>query len=133
MSGAFVGNKSAVQLCAEVLNVDVGAETDVVGEVPADVIRVVVEDDVIGAPIPIRAVTKVIGSYAEKESAEPEAIRTASAKTPDVSATDFAGEVTVRPGMVKVIVGIVASRAMADPLVIGVDVRCIWVVRRVAE
>ena len=94
-------------LRAEVLHVDVGSQANVVGKVPANVIRIIVEDDLIGGPIPVAAVADVIGRYAEVESAEPEAARTASAETPDVSAANLTGKVSVLPGMVEMIVRIV--------------------------
>lgn len=66
-------------LCAEVLDVNVGAEARVVGEVPADVIGIVVDHDVIRSPVPVAAVVEVVGRYAEVESAKPETTRAAAA------------------------------------------------------
>lgn len=110
-------------LRAEVLHVNVGSEASVVGEVPARVVGVVVDDDVIGGPVPGIAVVKVVGRYAKVESAEPEAAGSAAAETPDVSTSDLAGKVSVLPRMVEVIVGVVAPSVMADPTIIAMDVR----------
>jgi len=120
-------------LRTKILYVNVGSEADVVGQIPAWVIRVIVDYDVIGSPIPIGTVAEVIGSYAEVESAKPEAARAATADAPDMSGTDFAGEVSVLPGMVEMIMSIIAPGAMADPLSIGVNVRSLGMTGLVFE
>lgn len=58
---------------AEIFDVDIGAKPDVIGKVPANVIRVVINDDLIVSPVPIAAVFIIIGSDAEVETTEPEA------------------------------------------------------------
>jgi hypothetical protein len=78
--------------------VDVGSEADVVGEVPAGVVGIVVDDDVVGVPEPSVRVGEVPGGYAEVEAAEPEAGWTSSAETPDVGGAEAAGEVAVLVG-----------------------------------
>jgi hypothetical protein len=52
---------------------------------------------------------------------------------PDVAAAEAAGEVTVFPRMIKVVVRIVATGVVADPLAIGVDVRSVGMAGFVGE
>lgn len=110
---------------AEIFDVTVGAEPHVVGEVPAIVIRVLVDHDLIGAPIPSIAEGKVNRSDGEVETAEPEALSTAASNAPHVALAETAIEVAVLPGMIQMIVGIVAAGIVADPFVVGVDVRSV--------
>ena len=94
---------------AEILNVAVGAEADVIGQVPAVVIGIVVDYDLVGGPIPVVTKTIVIGRHAEVEAAEPEALAVAAFDAPLMAAADAAGEAAMLPGMIEVIVRIIAS------------------------
>jgi len=117
----------------KILHVHVGPQANVVGKVPANVIRIVVEYDLVGVPIPIGAVAEVVGRYAEEESAEPEAAGTASAEMPDVSAANLTRKMSVLPGMVKTVVRVVSACIVTDPLIIRVHVRCLgmaWLVSK---
>jgi hypothetical protein len=60
---------------------------------------------------------------AEVEATEPETVWASAADMPDVATAEAAGEASVLPGMVDVVVRIVAAGVMADPLAVGVDVR----------
>jgi len=124
---------SAPYLRSQVLDVNVGAKSYVVGEVPAFVVGIVVDDDVVAIPEPVVAETKVIGRNAEIKTAEPEATGATTAEVPDVAAADAAGEASVLPGMVEVVVNVVAASVMADPFAVGVDVRSVWVTGLVVE
>ena len=108
---------------AEILNVDVSAEADVVGQVPAVMVWVVVEYDLVGAPDPIVAEAEVSGSHTEIETAEPEALAVATFDAPHVALADAPREAAMLPGMIKMIVGIVAAGIVAYPLIVGVNVR----------
>ena len=101
----------------------VGAESRVVGQIPAFVIRIIVDNDVIVVPIPIINVAEIEGSYAEVKSAEPEAAGSSAAQAPHVTRSDSALEAAMLPGVVKVKSGIAAAVGVADPFVILVDVR----------
>jgi hypothetical protein len=102
--------------------VDVGAEPDVIGEVPAIVVGVIVDNDVIAIPEPVIAVSKVKRANAEIEAAEPESIGAASTESPSVTAANAAGEVAMFPGMIQMEAGLVASVVMSDPFAVVVDV-----------
>lgn len=112
---------------------DVGSEADVVGEVPANVVRVVVDYDLVSAPIPTIAVTVVIGRYVEEESAEPKSVGSTTTKTPDVITADSTIEVSVRPWVVKMVMRVAGATVVSYPAVIGVDVGCVGMAGLVAE
>ncbi len=96
-------------------------------------VGIVINDDVIVAPIPIVAIGEIKWGNAEVVSAEPEAAGTASAEPPYEARTESALEVPVFPGMVEVIVDSGAVNVMPDPLAILVNVRSFGVAFLVAE
>src|SRR5579863_1355689 len=102
----------------QILNMDICPQPDVVGQIPPDVVRVIVDHDVIAIPEPVIAIVVVIRRDREKETAETEPRRTAAAQPPNVSRANWACEMAVLPGMVEMIVRIVASGVVANPLVI---------------
>jgi hypothetical protein len=112
---------------AQVLDVDVGAESWVVGQVPAVVVGVVVNYDLVCAPVPIVDEAVVGGSDIEVETAEPEAIAIATFDAPLMAAADAASEAAMLKRMIDVIAGVIAAGIVANPLIIGVDVRGIGV------
>lgn len=101
----------------------VGAEANVIGEVPADVVGIFVDDDLVGIPEPIAAEAEVGRSNAEIEAVEPEAGRAAAGEMPDMAFAEAAGEVAMLPRLIKMVVGIVGARIVADPFAVGVNVR----------
>jgi hypothetical protein len=108
---------------AEVLHVDVGAQPDVVGEIPAVVVGVFVDDDLVAVPEPVTAESQVKRGDAEVEAVEPETVGTTSGNAPDVAAAEAAGEMAMLPGVIEVEAGIVRSGVMSDPGAVVVDVR----------
>jgi len=110
---------------AEILHVHVRPQPGVVGEVPAVVVRILVDHDGIGFPQPVAAVGEIERRDAEEEPAKPETFRTPTAEMKDVAAPEPAGEPTMLKWMIEVVVAVVATRAMANPAAVGVHVRCI--------
>jgi len=117
------GRRSTELLRSQVHDVDVGSQSYVVCEVPAVVVGVFVDDDVVAVPEPVAAKADVIESDAEKEAAEPETIGAASGEAPDVVTAEAAGEMAVLPGMIEVVVRIVGAGVMADPFTVRMDMR----------
>jgi hypothetical protein len=107
---------------SQIHHVDVYAEADVVCQVPADVVGIFVDDDVVAIPEPAVAKADVVRSDAEIEAAEPEAAGTASGQMPYVAGAETAGKVAVLPRMIEVVVGIVGTGIVADPFAVGVNV-----------
>jgi hypothetical protein len=118
---------------AQVVDVHVSAEADVVGEIPAVVIGIVVEDDVVGIPGPIVTEGYIVGCDTEVEATEPESRRAAADDAIGVAASDASREVAVLPGMIEVVVNVGAASGVADPFVVGVHVRGFGVAFLVGE
>ena len=100
----------------------VDTKPGVVGEIPAEVVGVIVDDDVIVIPIPAVYVSQVERGDAEEICAESEAVWTTTSQSPDVTrANSF--KVSMFPGAVKVKPGIAASGSVSNPFAIFVDMR----------
>ena len=96
-------------------------------------IGIFVNDDGIALPIPIANIVVIIRSYAERETVEPEAIATSAAETEHMATAKTTRKAAMFPRTIHVIVGIIASRVVANPLVIVVNVRCFRVIGSIAE
>ncbi len=96
---------------------NVSAEPHVVGQVPAHVIGIFIDHDLIAVPQPVAAVADVDRCHAEVESAKPEAAGTATSQPPDVPFAEATGEVPVLEGMIQVVARIVRPAIVADPFV----------------
>jgi hypothetical protein len=115
-------------LSARVLHVDIGAESHVVGEIPAFMVWVIVDHDLVAVPKPVIAVGEVKGGNAEIKAAKPETVGTAARDAPHVATAEASVIATVLPGMIEVKAGIVSPGVMPDPLAVVVDVRGFGVV-----
>jgi hypothetical protein len=104
-------------LAAEILHVDVGSEPRVIREVPAWVIWVVVQHDVVAVPQPIANVAIVIRRDAPVKAAEPEAVPASASEAINVLGANSAAEVSVFPRMIKMVVSIAATGVMTDPTI----------------
>ena len=116
-------------LHAKIHHVDIRTQAHVVSEIPADVVRIVVDDDFIGAPEPTVAESDVGGRDGPVPAIEPEAIGTSAAKMPHMPGTEASGKVAVRPGVVDVIARIVGTGVMTNPGFALIDVRRVGVAR----
>jgi hypothetical protein len=103
--------------------VNVGPEPDVVGEIPAHVVGIFVDHDLIAIPGPVAAEAEVDWSHTEVEAAEPEAAGATAAEVPDVAASEAAGEVAVFPGMIEMEPGSVVAVVVSDPGAVVMDMR----------
>lgn len=110
-------------LPSQILNVDVGAESYVVGEIPAVVVGVFVDYDVIGIPKPVIAEGEIKSRDGEVETAKPETAGATTPDAPDVAAAEAAGEVAVLPGVIEVEAGLVSAVVVPYPPAVVVDVR----------
>jgi hypothetical protein len=110
-------------LSPEVADVNVGAQPDVVSEIPAFVVRVFVNHDIVAIPEPVVGVGEVKRGDAEVIAAKPETARIASLNAPAVSAAKAAVEAAMLPGMIEVEAHIVAPAFVSHPFPVVVDVR----------
>src|ERR1700742_3604133 len=111
----------------------VGSQPHVVSEIPARMVGIFIDHNVVARPIPTVAVSVVIGSNAEVEAPEPEAGWSPSGQMPPVRRPEAAGKVPMLPGMVKVVVGIARPRVMPNPPPIGFHVRRIGMPRLIGK
>ena len=122
LSTGALRHKNLTALRSQIHHVDVGSEPDVIGEVPADVIGILVDDDFVRIPEPSATEAKVVGSYGEVETAEPEAAGATAYEAPHVAAAETAGEAAMLPRMIQMVMRVVAAGIMAHPLSIGMHV-----------
>jgi hypothetical protein len=107
---------------------DVSAQPDVVSQIPAVVVRIFIDHDIVGTPVPVVAISEIIGRNRKIETAEPEAARAASFDPKRMTSAEATRKAAMLPGMVEVVVGIISSCIMPNPLVTaGMDVRSLWV------
>jgi hypothetical protein len=79
--------------------VSVGAQTDVVRKIKADVIRIFIDNDLVAVPEPIGDVIIVRRKNAEKEPAESESLPVASGKAPDMTPAEPSRKAPVFEGL----------------------------------
>src|SRR5208283_5263331 len=93
----------------------ISTEPHVIGQIPADVVGVLVDDDVVGVPQPAVAVHHVRGCDAPVPTIEPEAPRAAASQVPHMAAAKAAGEPAMLPRLIHVVADIVMAGVMANP------------------
>src|ERR1700761_5307052 len=104
----------------------------VIGKVPAGVVRIFIDHDVVSIPVPAIAVRQVVRRNAEVETAKPEARWSPSMKMPDVAGSETPGKVAVLPGVIEVVMRVIWPGIMADPVPL-IDMRCVGVSRLVLK
>jgi len=117
---------------AQIQHVNVRPKPYVVGEIPAIVVGIVVNDDFVAVPEPIAAVTNIKAGDAEIKTAKPEATGSSTDKSPTISCADMAREVSVLPGPVEMETWIIPALVVADPLPVMMNVRCFGMILLVA-
>lgn len=111
---------------------DIGSEPNVVGQIPAVMVGIIVDYDIVGSPVPIVAIIEIIWGDRKIETAEPESARASSLDPKGMSPANAAAKSSMLEWMVEVIVSIVFPRVMTDPFVsLGMDMGSVWVPLRV--
>lgn len=106
---------------------DIGAQPNVIGQIPPDVIGIVIDHDVIRSPIPIATIADIVWRNREEEAAESEALWATSPKSPNVASTYGPGKMSVLPSPVDMIVRVAAASIVPDPVVVlGMNVGSLW-------
>jgi len=103
--------------------VNVGAQPDVVSEIPAFVVGVFIDRDIVAIPKPVVGIGKVKRGDAEVIAAKPEAAGIASLNAPAMSTAEAAVEAAMLPGVIDVEAHIVAATFMSNPFAVVVNVR----------
>src|SRR5215469_18594014 len=117
----------------QVEDVHVRAQPDVIREIPANMVWIFIDHDVVAVPEPIAAIDNVVWGDAEEEAAKPETARPAALNPEDMAFAKTAPEASVRPRAIQVVVGIIPARIMSNPPVVGVDVGHVGMSRFVFE
>lgn len=100
----------------------VGAETRIVGQVPAWIVRIGVEDDIVATPVPVGAIVEIGWGHREVEVVKKEAVSRSAAQAVYVACADLAGEAAMLPRIIEVIC--LSTAVVADPAIgLGVHVR----------
>lgn len=103
-------------------DVYVRAQPDVVSQVVAWIVWIVIKNDVIAVPEPIIAINNVRLCHLKEEAAKAKAVRVASSETPDMTTANGAGKMPVFPRMVKMVARVMPL--MAYPaIIVSVNVR----------
>lgn len=110
------------------------AEPDIVGQVPAGVIGIFINHDLIAVPQPAAAVSGIVRRNVKVKSTKPESAGTPARQAPDVAFAEAAAEMPVLKGMVEVVMRIAGAAIVADPFVArSMDVRRLRMPRPVGE
>ena len=100
---------------------NVCAQPRIVGKIIAGIVRIVVQDYIIGAPGPVERVANIGRSNGEREAVEEEPGGTAAVQAIDVGRTELTWKVPVLPWLSEMVIS--TSRIVSYPLSIVVDVR----------
>ena len=120
------------QSSSEKHDVNVYAQPNVIEEIPANVVWVVVNHDLVTGPKPVTAVVIVGWCNAEIEAAEPEALPAPSPQPEDMAGAKAAPEAPMFPRMIEVVPGIISAGIVSDPLTVPMNVRGVWMSSAVA-
>ncbi len=120
-----------LELLSQIQHVDVDTQAHVVGQIIAFVVWIVVDDDVIAIPVPTAAVAYIESCHAPKEAVKAEAVGSAAVQMPNVAAADAAGEMAVLPRVIEMVVRVVFTGIVPDPLPIVMHVGRFWVARSI--
>jgi len=112
-------------------DVNVGAQPDVEGQIPAHMVRVFVDHDLVAVPQPVVAIVIIIGSNAEVEPAEPETVTPSARQAPNVMWSKSSRKVPVLPRVIQMVVRVSMAGVMPHPFAIGVNVGSLRVLRRI--
>lgn len=114
-------------LHAQILHVHISAQAHVVSKIPSNMVRIVVDDNLIRVPEPVAAEGEIGFRDHPVPSVEPESAWPTAGNTPDMRRTEASAEVAVFPGMIEMVVRIVRPGVMTDPRLAVIHVRDIGV------
>ena len=113
---------------------DVGPGAGIVGDVPAGMVRVVIDDDRIRGPEPVIDVRVVERGDGKVGAVEPEALAITALKVKNVAGSEAEREAAVFEGVLEVeAAGVAIIAIVADPAAIGVDMRSVRVAGGIAK
>lgn len=96
-------------------------------------VRIVIDHDVVTGPVPAVAIRQVIRSDAKIKAAKPKTVRAPSRQVPHMRGAKSAREMPMLPRMIQMVVRIIRSRVMSNPMAVVVDMRRVGMPRSIAE
>lgn len=111
------------RLAAQVFDVGVSSQSRIVSQIPARMIGIFIDHDLIACPVPVGDDVVVVRGDIPVEIVEPETARAATRKHPYVIASKTAGKVPVSPRIIEVIMRITPAAVVSNPAIVArVDV-----------
>lgn len=108
----------------QIFDVSVRAESRVIGQIPPNMVRILVDHELIASPVPIRHDVVIEGGDVPIVIAEPESFPVPSGEVEYMLRAEAAAETSVCPRLCEVIMRIVGATIMAYPSIVpGIDVR----------
>jgi len=114
------------------LHVHIGSQPHVIRQVPAHMIGIVIDHNLVRVPQPTVAVTYIERRYAPVPVVEPEASRSAARQVPHMARAKPSRKVTMLERMVEMIVRIILACVVTDPFV-PIHVGSIRMARLIAQ
>lgn len=111
---------------------DVSSETRVVSEIVAGMVGIIVNDDWVSGPVPIRDIGEIGGRDGPIPTVEPEAVGSTADKPPDVTRAKTTVVAPVFPGAVQMVPGVTPAGVVPDPAS-GINMRGLRMARLIAE
>lgn len=97
-------------------------------------VRIQIDYDVVAIPYPVGAAIVVVRRRLKEEPAHVETLTSAAMQPPDMLWSDRSAEASMLPWVIEVIVNVVPSRVVPDPVIVfGLHVRHGWMPRHIME
>lgn len=96
----------------------VGAQARIIRKIPARIVGIFVDDDLIAIPVPVGHDVVIESRDVPIKIIEPEASGTSASESPHVPGAETAGETTVRPGVFEMIMHVITTSFVANPTVV---------------
>src|SRR5258707_4532483 len=120
-------------LVPQIHDMNVCSRSGVVGQIPARMVRVVIDNDGVAIPEPVADVGVIEWSNTEEETVKPETLPAAASQVELVLTPKASGKAPMLPGPLEMKTMIVASKVVSDPSAIAMDVGSFRVPGRVGE
>src|ERR1700722_10438286 len=94
----------------------IGAEAHIVGKIPAHMVGVLINHNLIRVPEPVIAEGQIGRGHRPVPAVEPEPARTAATNPPYVTGTKATGKVAMLPRLIEMVVRIAGTAIVPNPL-----------------
>jgi hypothetical protein len=122
-----------LQSSPQIEDVKISTQSHVVGNVPTNVVWILINHDLVSVPEPVPAKVDIVWSNTEEEAAEPETARPASFNPKDMAWAKTTPKTSTLPSTIQMEVRITTATFMSDPLAVTVNVGRVGMSRPVVE